>query len=241
MGVAKSILESIKRDAEVQEIRIGIFWTAVWSAQCGLALTLRPEFEHKPAVGEAGKLRRKSALGICQLWNSSLLSERSLGIAAINSLIDVSGNHLKDLDAADYLMESGKGKNIAMVGHFPFVPALRKIASKLWVLELEPGPEDFPSSAAPEIIPQADIVAITGSAIINGTMDQLLKLASPQSLVVVMGPSAPLSPVWFDFGVDIVSSSIVLDPPRVLECLSQGGNLHQMVRSGIRKVSILKK
>jgi len=56
-----------------------------------------------------------------------------------------------------------------------------------------------------------------------------------------MGPSAPLSPIWFDHGVDVVSSSIVWDPERVLDCLSQGGNLHQMMAMGIRKVSILKK
>lgn len=241
MGVAQSILETIKWDTEVREIRIGIFWTGVWSKRCGIALTLHPEFEHEPAVRDAGALKGGSALELAKLWNSHLLTERSLAIAAMNSLIDPEEDSLQELDAADYLLQKGAGKKIALVGHFPFVPKLRKVTAELWVLELNPRPEDLPASAAPEVIPRADIVAITGSALINGTIDQLLSLVSPSSLVMVMGPSAPLSRVWFDYGVDIISSSIVLDPPRVLDCLSQGGNLHQIVPFGIRKVSILKK
>jgi len=241
MQVAQSILESIKEDAEIQEARIGIFWTGVWSKRCGIALTLWPGPEHAPAVREAGGLKGKPALELAKLWTSPLMTERSLAIAAMNSLIDPEEDSLQELDAGDFLLHQGAEKKIALVGHFPFVPELRKVAEKLWVLELNPRPEDLPASAAPEVIPRADIVAITGSALINGTIDQLLSLVSPSSLVMVMGPSAPLSRVWFDYGVDIISSSIVLDPPRVLDCLSQGGNLHQIVPFGIRKVSILKK
>lgn len=240
MGVAQQILESIKGDEEIKEIRVGIFWTGVWSKRCGIALTLHPEFEHEQAVRGAGALKGMTALELANLWNSPLLTERSLAIASLNSLLDPKEEDLRDLDAGDFLFQEGAGKKIALVGHFPFVPKLREVAKKLWVLELNPRPGDLPASLAAEIIPQAEIVAITGSALINGTMDHLLNLVSPHSLVVVMGPSAPLSPIWFDLGVDVVSSSIVLNPTRVLDCLSQGGNLHQMVAVGIRKVSILK-
>jgi len=241
MGIAQQIVESIKWDADIKEIRIGIFWTAVWSKRCGIALTLHPEFEHEQAVRDAGALKRMSALELAKLWSSPLLTERSLAIASINSLLHPDEENLQDLDAGDLLFQEGAGKRIALVGHFPFVPKLREVAKRLWVLELNPRPGDLPASAAAEVIPQAEIVAITGSALINGTIDQLLSLTSSQSLVIVMGPSAPLSPIWFDHGVDVVSSSIVWDPERVLDCLSQGGNLHQMMAMGIRKVSILKK
>ncbi|MCR4428249.1 MAG: DUF364 domain-containing protein [Caldiserica bacterium] len=241
MKVAQGILNSLKEDSPVREIRIGVFWTGVWSKRCGIALTLQPGHEHLPAIRKAGNLKEKTALELANLWDSDLITERSVAVAAINSLIEPAEEPLMDLDAGEILLERGAGKRIALVGHFPFVSQLKEVASELWVLELNPQPGDLPASAAPQIIPQAEILAITGSALINGTIDQLLELASPKSFVIVMGPSAPLSRVWFDFGVDVVSSSLVIDPPRVLECLSQGGNLHQMVPFGIRKVSLIKK
>ena len=99
-----------------------------------------------------------------------------------------------------------------MVGHFPFLPQLREAAGELFVLELDPGPGEYPASAAPGIVPQADIAAITGSAIVNGTMDGLLPLCRPDAYVLILGPSTPLHPIVLDWGVDAIASSIVVDP-----------------------------
>lgn len=241
MKIAQEILNSLKEDSPVRDIRIGVFWTGVWSRKCGIALTLPPGHEHIPAIQEAGTLKEKTALELANLWDSPFITERSVAIAAINSLLDPPDNSIVDLDASEILLEKGAGKRVALVGHFPFAQNLKRVAKELWVLELNPQPGDLPASSAPRIIPQAEIVAITGSALINGTIDQLLELSSPLSFVMVMGPSAPLSPVWFDFGVQVVSSSLILDPPGVLECLSQGGNLHQLVPFGVKKVSLIKK
>jgi uncharacterized protein (DUF4213/DUF364 family) len=59
---------------------------------------------------------------------------------------------------------------------------------------LEPKEGDFPAEAAPEIIPQADIVAITAMTLVNKTFDGLMKLRRPNAEVVLIGPSTPLSP-----------------------------------------------
>lgn len=59
------------------------------------------------------------------------------------------------------------------------------------------------AEAASDLIPQADVVAITGSALINHTLDRLLSLAKRQATVPVLGPSTPLSPVLFEYGASI--------------------------------------
>jgi uncharacterized protein (DUF4213/DUF364 family) len=120
------------------------------------------------------------------------------------------------------------GKNIAVVGHFPFVDRLKALANKFWVLELAPRDGDFPAQAAPEIIPQADVVAITATTLINKTFQGLIDLCRSDARVVLIGPSTPLSPVLYEHGIDVLSGTIVTDPQVALTGIAQGISFHQL-------------
>jgi uncharacterized protein (DUF4213/DUF364 family) len=85
-------------------------------------------------------------------------------------------------------------------------------------------------------VPQADIVAITGSAFINHTVERLLGLCRPKSFVVVLGPTTPLSPVLFDHGADVVSGTRVVEPELALRCLSEGATFRQI--RGVRLLTM---
>ena len=67
---------------------------------------------------------------------------------------------------------------MALVGHFPFIPKLRPAVGQLWVIEQHPVEDDYPAEAAVDLIPQADVVAITGSALINHTLDDCWRCAA---------------------------------------------------------------
>jgi len=71
------------------------------------------------------------------------------------------------------------------------------------------------------VIPQANVVAITAMALINHTLDGLLALCRPDALVMVLGPSAPLSPVLFEHGVAIISGARVVDEAAVMRTVGQ--------------------
>jgi uncharacterized protein len=114
-------------------------------------------------------------------------------------------NNAVEINASEVLMKRGAGKNVALVGHFPFIPRLRKSVGNLWVIEQHPSEDDHPVQSAAELIPEADVVALTGSTLINHTLDGLLELCRPEALVMLLGPTTPLSPVLFDHGVDIIS------------------------------------
>jgi len=75
---------------------------------------------------------------------------------------------------------------------------VREVAGRLWVLERRPVEGDLPAEMAAEVLPQADVAAITGTSLINHTFEGLMKLCRPDALVIVLGPTAPLSPVLFD-------------------------------------------
>ncbi len=239
MKLIADIIAGIKEDTPVKEVRIGPFWTGVESRYCGLATTT---YTHDPLgrypVLDSGFLTEKSGLELCQYAFSDSLLEASVGLAAINSLLEVDMANCKNINAGQVLEEKGAGKKMVVVGHFPFVEKLKEIAGTLWVLERRPQSGDLPADQAERVIPQADVVAITGTALINGTMEGLLKLCRPDSLVMVLGPTTPLTPLWFDYGVDIVSGTRVVDPAKVLRFVSQGVVFKQLRGRGVRLLTM---
>jgi hypothetical protein len=56
--------------------------------------------------------------------------------------------------------------------------------------------------------------------------------------VVVLGDTAPLSPILFDYGIDAISGTKVIDPDLVLRCVSEGATYRQI--KGIRQLTMLK-
>jgi len=238
MKILDDLIGSLAADAPAREVRVGRFWTGVLSRECGLASTSGPgEHEHGSRfVRDAGSLAGRSALELARLAESDSPLEAGIGMAAINSLLEVDEARCVELNAGDLLIERGRGKKVALFGHFPFVPALREAAARLWVLELRPQPGDLRAGEAGEIVPQADIVAITGSAFINHSLEGLLGLCRAESFVVVLGPTTPLSPVLFDYGADVISGTRVAEPELALRCASEGATFRQM--RGVRLLTM---
>jgi len=244
MKIIEDIISTIgesARDILVKEVRIGPFWTGVWSKYVGLASTT---FTHKPTmpppIKEAGNLTQKSVLELCNYANSDCLLQASVGMAAINSALEVDLNKCQNINAAEVLYEKGKNKKVVVVGHFPFVNKLRGLTKELWVVERKPQSGDIPASEAKQVIPQAEVIAITGTALINGTMGELLSWCPKESIVMVLGATTPLSPVWFDYGVDLVSGTRVTDPELMLRLISEGVVFKQIHGRGVKLLTIQK-
>ena len=230
-----SIIEDLLADlpekpVPVRSVCIGAHWTAVCSTHCGLAATIIGEevHDHTIVVRDAGHLHEKSAQELAGYALSKNPLEAGIGVAAINSLLEVNEQNASEIDAADLLMEKGAGKTVALVGHFPFIQKLRERVGNLQVLEIHPGEDEYPKEAAAEIIPRADVVGITGSSLVNHTMDGLLDLCDPNALVIVLGPTPPLSPVMFEHGADIIAGSRVIDGKSVLAAVGQGASFKQL-------------
>jgi uncharacterized protein (DUF4213/DUF364 family) len=236
--ILDELISSLATDAAVREVWVGRFWTAVCSRECGLASTTGSGEHHHGTspVRDAGSLNGRSALELAGLAYSDSSVEAGIGLAAINSLLEVDEARCVELNAGDLLIERGRGRRVAMVGHFPFVPALREAAAHLSVLELHPQPGDVPAEEAERALSRAEIIAITGSAFINHTLERLLSLCPADSFVVVLGPTTPLSTVLFDHGVDVVSGTRVADPELALRCLSQGATFRQI--RGTRRLTL---
>lgn len=240
MTLLTGLLETIEDEGPVRDIRQGVFHTAVLAKRCGLAATLPRDAlrQEPPLVPEAGFLLDKSGKELAGLAASDKLLTAAIGMAALNALLPLDEEALVERNAGDILMERGEGKNVVVIGHFPFLPRLRERAANLWVLENNPHEGDFGPEKAGEYLPRADVVGMTGTAITNHTFDGLIDMCRPDAYVLLLGDSVPLSPLLFDWGVSALCGTVVDDADAVLRCLSQGGNYRQL--RGVRRVTLLR-
>lgn len=240
MTLLEELRASLDDDCPVRDIRQGVFHTAVQSRHCGLASTLPKDAlrQSPPMVPEAGRLLEKSARDLAAMVHSDSLMEAAIGMATINSLLEVDTTPMVERNASELILERGTGKNVAVVGHFPFLDKVRKKARNLWIIEHNPKEGDHAATEAGDLIPQCDVVAITGTSLTNHTFEGLIALCQPGAFVLMLGDSVPFSPLLFDHGVDALCGTVVDEPEQALRCVSQGGNYRQI--TGVRRLTLLR-
>jgi uncharacterized protein (DUF4213/DUF364 family) len=238
--ILEDIVSSLDLNASVTDIRQGIFYTGVLSQHCGLAATLIKDAlqQDTPLVKTPGTLLSHRASELVQLAFSTQIAEAAIGMATINSLIEIDETICIERNAADLILEKGSGKRVVIIGHFPFIPNVRKAARNLWVIEKNPHKDDFPESQTTRLIPKADVLAITGTAFTNHTIDHLLKLRNPKAFVVVLGGTTPMVPILFDYGIHAISGTKVMNPLLALQCISQGANFRQI--KGTKRLTMMR-
>jgi hypothetical protein len=233
MKILTHILQSITQDTPVKEVRRGLHWTAVVSRFCGLSSTMARDTCNKNEENETeSSLTDMTALELARYCFSEDISKAPLGLAAINSLIDINLTKCIDIDGLKLIYEIGKDKNISIIGHFPFLEELAKVARNLWVIEKHPGPGDIPEESGQDYLPRSDIVVISGTTLINHTLPGILSLCKEKSVKMLLGPTTPMSETLFDHGIDILSGSMVTDRELALKHISEGANFMHLKRSG---------
>lgn len=225
------LLSAIPADATVEDIMVGVHWTIVRS-NLGLGLAMSPPAYGAPHIGGlgaflGGELRRLAALA--KSWNPV---EAALGVAAMNAYFNApptirsvwkSAPGGQPNESVFVTMKNAlAGKRVTVVGHFPDLDPIAEVC-QLSILERNPQPGDFPDPACEYILHDQDYLFMTGVTLINKTLPRLLELGS-QSQIVLVGPSVPLSPLWFGTGVSLLAGTVVLEPERLWKHVALGGD-----------------
>jgi vacuolar-type H+-ATPase subunit F/Vma7 len=103
-----------------------------------------------------------------------------------------------------------RGKQIGVIGHLNMPDTIKAQAKKLWLLERNPQPGDYPDSACDWILPQCDIVIITASTLVNKTLPHLLETCQ-DAYTILAGPSCPMCPALLNFGIDRIAGLVITD------------------------------
>jgi uncharacterized protein (DUF4213/DUF364 family) len=182
---------------------------------------------------------------------------RGLGIAALNALADTCWRRRPHpeaelrigVDAFD-AAEIGPADKVVVVGTFvPFLRALKQRGQPFLVLEQNPAtlkadelPFFRPADEARTVIPAVDVVLITGSTLVNDTLEDLLALRKPGARVTVVGPTVGMLPdAFLRRGADILGSVRITEPDAFLDVLAEGGGAPDFLGRSAQKVVLVRR
>ena len=222
----KSTINSNSHNFPIINVAAYANCTTLKTKRLGISMTLNDDrifpTRIRSNVNNMGKIEQMDLEEILSWTDSPQGIERSFAMAAINSAIDLDQKYFAG-NALEITQILGKNKNVTVVGHFPNMIEIAKASANFTVLEKRPQEGDRPAEDAAEIIPNSDIVTITGVTCLNDTIEGLLALKKAGSIFIVLGSSVPLSSVLFDFGVDIIGGAWVENEEKAIAKLSQGG------------------
>ena len=238
------LLAGLPKRQPVTAFAGGLNWFGVESGgSLGLAMAPR---ETLCAPSQAGCVAGQELRAVAALAKSWNFADAALGIAAMNSYYNApervlgwarAGYHVHQTGANAFatMLPRVAGRRVAVIGHFHGLEEIARV-SQLTILERRPQPGDAPDPACEVVLPEAEFVFITGVTLINKTIVRLLQLC-PQAFVVLVGPTTPLTPKWFDLGVDMIAGLLIDDVPSVWKIVQEGGQ-HAFFDHGTRMVQI---
>jgi len=244
--VYERLVEGVPRDGRVADCVVGLVWTliATDAGGLGMSLTLPEGLDESLLPGTIAGAPLRAAASWLESWN---FYEATVGCAAVNAATNTAAR-LQAITGRSPAELRGEGRNIfarlaerfaggrvAVVGGFPTLGPLRAVCD-LTVLERQRAPGDLPDSACEAVLPRQDCVCITATAVVNKTLPRLLEL-SRDAFTVLIGPSLPLSPVWFDYGVDLLAGTVIDDHALARRAAQEGAHRRLFV-SGVTKVEI---
>jgi len=238
--ILRALVAEIRRqpDRPIASVTTGACLTAVTSRRLGLASLVSHfapgQLGLQPADGPAGVHAAAELLLDAATTNTDAAS---LAVAAGNSLLPTPPEATA-LSGQDLLLTFGRGRSVVVVGHFPFVEKLRDSFSGFWVLEKHLRPGDTPAEAAGDVLPRADVVAITATTLLNGSLAGLLALCRPDALVILLGPTTPFAASLFDCGIDVLAGCETTDPQAALAGIQAGSCFKKL--AGVRQLTWLR-
>lgn len=249
----------------VERVVVGVFFTGVqldngYGGVCATPIKGIPEAVCCPSSVHAmplpGRLRGRKVTACLDEIEHDQGLRRAIGIAAANALATqcwerhpspgvALATGVDALDAA----RIAPGDRVAMVGAFgPYIRELRRRGQDFVVLEKDATtlradelPLFRPAEQAVLEVPRADVLLITGTTLINDTIDALLALARPGAEVVMIGPTVGLVPdALFRRGVRVAGGVRVTDPPALLDVLAEGGSGHHFFGRSADKIVLIR-
>lgn len=220
-------LQPVAAGPEIADVRIGLGYSAVRlsTGEVGLSWTPKEEARCCQQFGEAGTLVGRPAGDLLAWLERPDSLRRMLGLATANAL----GARLTPAPAmgADVIGLLGlqPADHVVMVGHFaPLVPPIKKTGCRLQIVEARPDGGELGPEEGRQALGHCSVAIITATSLVTGGLDGYLDALGSARAAVLLGPSVPLFPeVFRGSRLTHLAGSRVVDGPRVLQIVSEGG------------------
>jgi uncharacterized protein len=216
----------------VRDARVGLRYTAVRlsDGSCGMAMNFLADVAAASTqLGDLRPLCGQPASALLALLEAGDPVLVSLGVACANAIASGLSPPAAPGDALAHVTLR-PGDTVAMIGFFRSMAGqVRRQVKQLRIFELIARRDGdlFPARDAYRFLPRCDVALITGTTVVNGTIDPLLAACTGARDVVVLGPTTPLIPrAYTGTPVTLICGSRILRPAPVLRIISEGGGAH---------------
>ena len=210
----------LPEDLSVERLVHGISWTATALSDGSVGVAMHTSGETVPRMFDSliGLPLREAGKALMS-WN---MEEASEALAAVNAFYNRPGcgfvrPESKTLEGIDL-----RGRTVGMIGkmigHGNMTEEDFACVKKLAIMDREEKPGALPDSACEYVLPDCDLVIITGSAAINKTLPRLLEL-SRHAQVILSGPSVSCCPELLGLGIDRLHGRVITRPEAMFQAI----------------------
>ncbi len=244
-----ALIDGVSEDAIVDYMVTGYDMSLIVSGNSAGVAPYRSYTQRAPLMSD--EKTGKPLKEVCECVKSWNFIEASIGNAALCAYynspesvakagIDIPKKDRVEGRLKDPFINSQneiKGKKVSIVGHFPFIEELLSPKCELNIIEWEPLEGDFPYSACDYLLPESDFIFLTCAAIGDKSLPHLLELSENAKKLTIVGPGTPLSPVFFEYGVNDISGLIIHDIDLAKRVV--GGSEYKRIYAAGTKVNYL--
>ncbi len=224
--IGKKALASVDEDFRLLDFSFALPYTYVLiegkrGKALGVAMTLPEEVQRFRTSFEEPSLE-----GFMEKAGSLNIIERTLALAAINALSQyhISLENVEGADVTEIL--EGDFDKVAVIGNMP--PLVKTLRERFQTYVFERNPklwdrDTLSDSLEYSLLPEMDAVVVSGSALLNGTLEMILDRSKRAKLVVLTGPTAQLLPDFLrGTGVTHLAAMKVMDVDEAIKRLKLG-------------------
>lgn len=132
-----------------------------------------------------------------------------------------------------------KRRRSCFIGHFHEAETWRAQGYPVTIVELQPRPGDVHWNDSKPALREAEMVFITGLTLLNDTFREVIDRTPKAVYRVLMGPTVPCSPVFFDYGVHLIGSTLIADAGLAIRYCQLGGtSVGKAPPGALRKVNL---
>ena len=267
MSILLEICKEIEKRIDIKDITIdrvvvGIFFTGVKLSTGHGGLCATPVKEIPQAVccpsfaremPYSGKMKGRPVEWILDQLDSNHILLKTIAIATLNALSAIEfekGGYVIDNETDSFdSLDVDASSTVVVVG--ALVPILRKALkanSTLYILEKDKSTlrgqelDHFvEADKFMEVVPKATHLVITGTTLINDSLDGLLEVAPEEADILVTGPTSSMIPdVFFKHKVKKLGGDILRDPDTALNILAEAGSGYHLFGKSTEKILIEK-
>lgn len=206
---------------------------------------------------QAGDLEGKPLSEIVRYGLDKNVLKSAIGVAALNAISQciieserkTEYSIINGKDGFD-LLEIQPGETVSLVGAFgPYIRRLKMMGNPFFIIEKNPQtlrPDEMkyfkPETGMASVLEESDVVMITGTAIVNHTIDHILSYINDKQRTAIIGPTASMIPnAFFKRGVNIMAGVRIKKADLMIKILKQGGSAYHLLRKCSEKIASIRR